>query len=150
MEVKNLLEFLNKTIAVKAGTVLLNLETKQIGIVYRSSKNDYSFPKGHLEKGETLLECAVRETHEETKRDVIVLIDEAICVDEYTDSNGVLCRTDYFLVKDNGHSDNDSLEVHDLVWTDFDKVESLLTYKSLKDMWISIKDIVKKYIEEEK
>jgi len=131
---------------IKAGTILINKD--KIGLIYRDNYDDYSFPKGHLEKGETLLECAVRETNEETKREVIVLINEPVCVDEYTDSNGVLCRTDFFLVKDNGHSSNTSTEVHELVWVDFDKVEETLTYKTLKDMWVGVKDLVKKYLEE--
>ena len=50
----------------KAGTILVNLANKKIGLTYRVKQNDYSFPKGHLEEGETLQECAVRETEEET------------------------------------------------------------------------------------
>jgi len=48
-------------ITKKAGTVLLNLETEQIALIYRKRLNDYSFPKGHLESGESLQECAVRD-----------------------------------------------------------------------------------------
>ncbi len=29
----------------KAGTILINLETKKIGLIYRKKQNDYSFPK---------------------------------------------------------------------------------------------------------
>ena len=57
-------------ITKKSGTILINLKTKKIGLVYRKKKNDYSFPKGHLEKGETLAECAIRETKEETDLDI--------------------------------------------------------------------------------
>lgn len=34
----------------KSGTILLNLNSKQIGLVYRNNRNDYSFPKGHLKR----------------------------------------------------------------------------------------------------
>ncbi len=40
---------------LKAGTILFNSENK-IALVYRKEDNGYSFPKGHLEKGENLKE----------------------------------------------------------------------------------------------
>ena len=40
----------------KAGCILINKKTKKIGLVYRIKHKDYSFPKGHLEKNETLKE----------------------------------------------------------------------------------------------
>ena len=53
---------------LKAGCFLINIETKEISLIYRKKQNDYSFPKGHVEKGESLKEAAIRETAEETKR----------------------------------------------------------------------------------
>jgi 8-oxo-dGTP diphosphatase len=53
---------------LKAGCILLDLNNNKVGLVYRRKHNDFSFPKGHLEKGETLEECAIRETEEETGR----------------------------------------------------------------------------------
>ena len=44
---------------------------------------------------------------------------------------------------DNGKSDNDSTDTHDLVWVDFEKVEDTLSYESLKTLWRNIKDKVK-------
>ena len=52
----------------KAGTVLVDLKNKKVGLVYRTRPQDYSFPKGHIENGETAEECALRETEEETGR----------------------------------------------------------------------------------
>ena len=49
----------------KAGCILINYEKQKIALVCRN--NEYSFPKGHLEKGETIQECALRETIEETR-----------------------------------------------------------------------------------
>ena len=40
---------------LKAGCILINTETKKIGLIYRDVHDDYEFPKGHLEKNETLV-----------------------------------------------------------------------------------------------
>ena len=53
-------------IVQKAGTILLNLNSKQIGLVYRETDKKYSFPNGHLENNETLEDCLKREILEET------------------------------------------------------------------------------------
>ena len=47
---------------LKAGCFLINRETKEIALIYRKKQNDYSFPKGHVEDGESLKEAAIRET----------------------------------------------------------------------------------------
>lgn len=49
-----------KNIVKKAGCILINLDNSKIALVLRDG--DYSFPKGHLENGETIKECAIRET----------------------------------------------------------------------------------------
>ena len=41
-------------ITEKAGCFLIKKETKEIALIYRKKQNDYSFPKGQWEKGETL------------------------------------------------------------------------------------------------
>ena len=129
---------------LKAGTVLLNTKTHKIGLIYRDKKNDYTFPKGHLEKGETLQECAIRETAEETKRDCKLLSEKEIGIISYQTPTGEECQTYMYLAEDIGHSDNQSPEVHDLKWTNWDSVEKKLSYDNLKEFWNKIKDEVKK------
>ena len=126
----------------KAGCILLNLETKKIGLIYREKQNDYSFPKGHLENGETLIECAIRETEEETKRKVKLYSEEVIAIDHYFDSMNDEVEMYYYIGIDDGISDNDSTDTHDLIWVDYDEVLNTLTYDSLKKTWNIVKDTV--------
>ncbi len=131
----------------KAGCVLIDTNNKTVAIVYRSKQKDYSFPKGHLEKNESFKECAIRETAEETKRDCVLLEDEPIYIEDYVTPGGEDVRMYYYLAKDTGPSDNDSLDTHDFYWIPFDEVGDILSYDGLKKVWNSIKDKVKSYLE---
>ena len=52
-----------KNIVKKAGCILINLDNSKIALVLRDG--DYSFPKGHLENGETIKDGLKRELFEE-------------------------------------------------------------------------------------
>lgn len=130
----------------KAGCILINTQTKSIGLIYRDHHNDYSFPKGHVEEGETALETAIRETAEETKREAAVIDGVNPYEEHYTTPKGEACVCYMFLALDNGPSDNDSTDTHDLVWTPFDKVEETLSYPSLKTVWNFFKPAIAKIL----
>ena len=53
----------------------------------------------------------------------------------------------YYIAIDNGKSDNDSLDTHDLIWTSFDNVEKTLSYDSLRKSWLQAKEIVLKIMD---
>ena len=129
---------------LKAGTILLNLKNKQVGLVYREKNNDYSFPKGHLEKGETLKECAVRETEEETLRANHLITDEEIYTLRYTTPSGEDVECYFYLAIDDSPTDKniaiDDREV--LKWVNPYDVEDKLTYEDLKTFWNSSKNTV--------
>ena len=131
---------------LKAGVILIKED--QICLIHRDRYDDYSFPKGHLEENESLLECAIRETNEETKREVKIIDENPVYIEDYISSSNNKCRCYYYLGYDNGHSDNDSTDTHEVVWTNYDEVHDKLSYESLKVVWNSIKDKVKKCIEE--
>ena len=133
------------SMVLKAGTILINKDN--ICLIYRTNHDDYSFPKGHLEEGETLAECAVRETEEETKRKVKLLLKEPIYIEHYTTPGGIECECHYYLGRDDGKSDNSSTDTHDVIWTNINDVENTLTYESLRNLWNSVKNTVEEYIE---
>ena len=54
-------------ITEKAGCFLIKKETKEIALICRKKQEDYSFPKGHVENGESLKDAAIRESAEETR-----------------------------------------------------------------------------------
>ena len=129
---------------IKAGTIVIKDDL--IAMIYRDYYDDYTFPKGHLEIGETILECAIRETEEETKISVEVLDKNPIYIQKYKNKNDELCECTYYLAKYKGKSDNKSLEVHDLMWINFEDVYDKLTFDSDKVLWNSIRDTIKKYM----
>ncbi len=59
---------MNTTIDVAAGGLLESTDDGElrIALVHRIKHDDWTIPKGHLDKGETIEEAAVREVEEET------------------------------------------------------------------------------------
>lgn len=117
---------------LKAGCVLLNVQTKKIALVYRKALNDFSFPKGHLERGETIEECAIRETAEETKRVAIFVEGVKPYLQSYTTPSGEYCECYLYLALDGGKSDNTSTDTHPVEWIDYKEVSDKLSYVNLK------------------
>ena len=97
-----------------------------------------------------MIECAIRETAEETKRDCILYSNEPVAQEHYYDSKNDEVDMYYYIAIDNGKSNNDSLDTHDLIWTSFDDVYKTLSYDSLKKIWLEVKKLILKIIEDEK
>ncbi len=131
---------------LKAGCVLIDKENQKAGLIYRDKQDDYTFPKGHLEPGETLVECAIRETAEETKRDCVVTSTEPLAINHYNIGEEQV-EVYYYLAYDIGKSDNTSEDTHKTFFIPYDEVYDKLSYPSLKKVWNSVKDKVKEYFE---
>ena len=130
----------------KAGCYLLNKSTKCIALVFREKYNDYTFPKGHLEDNETFIDCAIRETAEETKR-IAKIVENIPPIEEfYSTKTGELCKCVMFVAIDGGQSDNQSTDTHPVVWTPIEEVSKKLSYESLRDSWNTIKSEIFKLL----
>lgn len=133
----------------KAGCILLNLENKTIALVYRKKQNDYSFPKGHLEAGESLITCAIREIAEETKFNCEILEEEPVYIETYITPSGENVEMYYFISKYIGLSNNNSDDTHPTFWIPYDDVYETLSYDSLKNVWNAVKNKVKNYFDKD-
>lgn len=136
------------TKAIKAGCILINTSTKQVGLIHRTKQDDYSFPKGHKEEDESVIDCAIRETIEETQRlpEILATLPEQ----KYTDSKGDESTVYWFLARDLGesHAKIDEELKHELIWVDLDKVKETLSYENLKELWDESKEKVEKYVKD--
>ena len=79
----------------KAGCILINIVNKEIALVCRNG--EYSFPKGHLEINETIRECAIRETIEETGHSCHLVNNKEISINHYKDSKGNAIENYFYL-----------------------------------------------------
>lgn len=136
---------------LKAGCVLVDKETKNIGLVFRKKQADYSFAKGHLEEGETLIECAKRETEEETGRKIRLVSEKELGILSYITKKGENVDTYLYLAIDEGILEKEIPEdLKEVVeWIDFENVEDFLTHDDLKEFWNMSKQYILDYIEKE-
>ena len=127
---------------LKAGTILVNLENKKIVLIYRKDKIGYEFPKGHLEKGENLEECAIRETEEETGRKNHIV--EELETVKYVTSRGEDVELHFYIAIDDGKTDKTIVEEdkEETIWVNMEEVENKLTFNNLKRVWNNSKEKV--------
>lgn len=128
----------------KAGCILINTNKKEIGLVYREKYKDFSFPKGHLEKGETLEQCAVRETEEETGRLCKINNSIKLPVITYKNYKGDSVELHFYIGIDQRKTEKefDKNLVHDLIWVQKENVKEKITYENLREYWNKIEPIV--------
>jgi 8-oxo-dGTP pyrophosphatase MutT (NUDIX family) len=96
-------------------------------VVHRPKYDDWTFPKGKAEEGESDEDCALREVHEETG--LRCALEEELGATHYVDAKGRPKRVRWWRMRplaDDGFTAND--EVDELRWVDRDVASDLLTY----------------------
>lgn len=113
-------------------------------LIIKQMQGFYDFPKGHIEKDETEVETAIRETKEETNIDVVV--DENLRFSlSYIVNNNIDKEVVYFVAKPlNSSITIQESELLDAKWIDIEDVESIITFDNLRNLWNEVLKKIKK------
>jgi 8-oxo-dGTP pyrophosphatase MutT (NUDIX family) len=130
------------TLVVAAGGLVLN-EKKEILMIFRRGKWD--LPKGKLDKGEKLEECAVREVEEETGLKNVNL-EKPLTITWHTYYEGarfILKESHWYTILANGKQElipQTEEDIREIRWIGPDKLDAFLD-----NTFPSVKDVVKLY-----
>lgn len=103
-------------------------------LMVKHNAGHWAFPKGHIERGETERQCAVREIREETGI-VSEIRSEFRAVREFSPKKGVWKRVVYFLAEAVGGSERaQQEEVSSVKWLSAEEVLRRLTYESDREL----------------
>jgi 8-oxo-dGTP pyrophosphatase MutT (NUDIX family) len=123
-----------------AGGVIVDktTSTKRVLLVHRPRYDDWSFPKGKLEPGETLEEAALREVKEETALSCRIIRPLTTSRYHFRRRNKGALRpktVHYFLLEVvDGGIFIPGQEVDSAKWFDFDEAARILTYAQDREM----------------
>lgn len=99
----------------------------EVLLVHRPRYDDWTFPKGKAEEGESDEDCAIREVREETG--LRCELETELATTHYVDGRARPKRVRWWrmrVVADDGFTAND--EVDELRWVDGESAMELLTY----------------------
>jgi 8-oxo-dGTP pyrophosphatase MutT (NUDIX family)/ankyrin repeat protein len=98
----------------------------QVLVIHRPQYDDWSFPKGKCEPGESDEACAAREVEEETG--LVCVLEDELPSTSYTDSKGRAKRVRYWRLRIVGGELRFVHEADDARWVSAAEAEALLSY----------------------
>jgi 8-oxo-dGTP diphosphatase len=117
-----------KTVLAAGGVAVRDVAGgPEVLLVHRPRYDDWTFPKGKTERGETLEACAVREVEEETG--FAVSVGDPIAVISYQDRNGRPKSVHYWWMRVTGGVFTPNSEVDAIRWVTPDEAAAVLTYE---------------------
>ena len=107
-------------------------------LLVKQTKGFWSFPKGHMESGETELQTAIREVKEETNIDVIPDENKRY-VEEYMMENGNKKQVVYFVArKTSADVKAQESEIADIKWLNFKDAYETISYDNMKELILKV------------
>ena len=120
---------------VRAAGAVVTRKGGEVLLVHRPKYDDWSFPKGKLDRGEHVVTAAVREVAEETGLDV--RLGPALARQRYRMSNGRWKSVDYWTARVVGSDDvaryRPNAEIDAVEWVPWKEAERRLTYSYDRD-----------------
>lgn len=110
---------------VAAGGVVVD-ENGRLLVVHRPRYDDWTFPKGKLDPGETIEECALREVEEESG--CVCDLGDPITTISYRDNRGRSKDVHYWWMTPTEIAFEPNDEVDEVRWLVPEKVAAMLTY----------------------
>jgi len=104
----------------------------QIAVVHRPLHQDWSYPKGKLDEGETFETAALREVHEETG--LICRLVRFIGHTEYIDRKSRPKAVAYWVMAAEDGTFSPNEEVDELRWLDLAEAAQLLSYERDREL----------------
>lgn len=99
---------------------------REVLVIHRPDRQDWSFPKGKVDPGETELEAALREVEEETG--VTGQLGKELPAVSYLDARGRSKTVTYWAMEYGSGEFSPNEEVDEIRWISFKKAKQLLTY----------------------
>jgi 8-oxo-dGTP pyrophosphatase MutT (NUDIX family) len=109
---------------------------RQVALVHRPGRADWSLPKGKLELGETPEDAALREVHEETG--LLCRLGSFAGTTSYVDSAGRPKVVDYWVMEPFDGEFAPGSEVDEMSWTGYEAALARLTYPRDRELLASL------------
>jgi 8-oxo-dGTP diphosphatase len=123
----------SEVVQAAGGLVIRRLgEHLQIAVVHRPVHQDWSYPKGKLEDGETFEAAALREVHEETGLHCRLL--RFLGHTEYIDRKGRPKAVAYWVMAADGGSFLPNEEVDEVRWLEVADATTVLSYERDREL----------------
>lgn len=120
---------------MRAAGAVVTRKGGDVLLVHRPKYDDWSFPKGKLDRGEHVVTAAVREVAEETGLDV--RLGPALAQQRYRQSNGRWKSVDYWTARVVGRDDvsgyRPNAEIDAVEWVPWKDAQERLTYSYDRD-----------------
>ena len=128
----------------KGGVIILSRgKPTRVALFYQEKKERFSFPKGHVEPGETPLQCAVREVKEETGLDVEIIKPLGVC-NYHNNADGDI---DLFFFLGRSLDDKQIVPEPDcqVIWADPQEICSKLFYPEVGEFFACVLESEKEF-----